>query len=196
MGAGALSGVEHTLHQDNNFQDLLTISTNSRRRLAALPPSKLLSIARTVESELPTTRRPFSPLLTLPSACQYCPATTIFLTQQDYRFHFRDNHSPTILKLLDDDKMNKTTNMNVLLQTFTFCNPGDIIDLSSTCKWMYVTCESSILFPPWGKGVFSRIRKTMIVSTRASALAKVTGLVMQETGSKLRIAKNQLTALA
>ena len=191
MGAGALSGVEHTLQGDNNFKDLLTISTNSRRRLAALPPSKLLSIARTVESEHPT-RRPFSPLLTLPSACQYCPATTIFLTQQDHRFHFRDNHSPTILKLLDDDK---TTNKNVLLRSLTFCHPGDIIDLSITCKWMYVTCESSILFPPWGKGVLSRIRKTMIVSTRASTLAKVTGLVMQETGSKLRIAKNQLTSL-
>ena len=170
-----------------------SVSSNDRRHYSQQPSSSITEHIRQLEDR--SIRRPFLPSTTFPCSCSYCNKDNTlppekFLSQGDLLFHHRDNHTPHFLRLLDD-----TTSTDSLIQSLTFLSPGDLLDISNTCRTLYLACESSLLFKPYGKGVYSRIHKTYIVSKRASSLAKTCGIVMQSHGSKLRNDRKNLTSI-
>jgi len=175
---------------------IMESTTNVRRRIAQQPAAILLQHARQIESQRSSRRTSSkinSEVIKIPYICRFChfDPPELFLTQGDLQFHHDDNHTNHFLKLLDDN----TRKGDALIRSLQFLGPGDVIDLSSTCRFLFATCESAELFKPWGKGVYSRIQKTYTTAQRGSTLAKVTGIVMRTSCSQLKRARQQLTSI-
>ena len=189
-------------HEEDTISWLTALSTNERVNIANLPSQKLLSFAQSIEKHRSNrhTWIKVRSLAALPNTCACCTSTERFFTLGDLHFHFKDNHLCSYFKLLDFDPNPSTLALSSntphpLHRSLQFLSPADLIDVSTACSWLFVACESSWLWSPWGKGTFSRIYKTYVKSSRASSIVKVTDIVMKASQKKLTLERRNLTSL-
>jgi hypothetical protein len=191
-------GSAASTHQTNpppSIHYLATCSSNERKRISSLPQHQLFNIIQSVA--IPRLTSNVHPTTTpkFPCCCPFKCDTPHekYFTKYDLKFHIQDNHICSFVQLLQEPK--RSSSNVALVQSLMYLNPGELIDVSNTCSWLYLASESRLLWRPWGKGVFSRVYKTYQVANRASALVKVTGKVMKSAQQQLNQALKNVTAL-
>ena len=201
------SGASFINNQQNKYtiRYIQSLSTNNRRKIANVSSRTIVTNIIHQQQLNPLKQLKnytFNPSnVRLPCVCPICfqdqkkndKVQEIFTTLYDIKYHYVNCHTCTFSNLLIQESYNSLNRPSALFQSLQYLGPSEIIDISNTCSWLYIACESNQLWRPWGKGVYSRVFKTYQRSKNALSLVKVTGKVMEESHKNLNRAKNQLT---